>query len=78
MPATPLRSIVFLAVHLAVLAMAAPAHAASPDAPAARSIALPSGPLGRNLSTVAVETGIALSFDPALTAGLRSPPLSGS
>ncbi|MEG0885721.1 MAG: TonB-dependent receptor plug domain-containing protein, partial [Janthinobacterium sp.] len=78
MPAAPLRSIVFLAVHLAVLAMAAPAHAAASDAPAARSIALPAGPLGRNLSTLAVEAGIALSFDPALTAGLSSPALSGS
>lgn len=78
MPAAPLRSIVFLSVHLAVLAMAAPAHAASLDAPAARSIELPAGPLGRNLSTLAVEAGIALSFDPALTAGLSSPPLSGS
>ena len=78
MSAAPFRSIVFLSVHLAVLAMAAPAHAASPDAPAARSIALPAGPLGRNLSTLAVETGIALSFDPALTAGLSSPALSGS
>lgn len=78
MPAAPLRSIVFLSVHLAVLAMAAPAHAASLDTPAARSIVLPAGPLGRNLSTVAVDAGIALSFDPALTAGLNSPALSGS
>lgn len=36
------------------------------------------GPLGRALSTFAMDSGIALSFDPALTEGLVSPGLRGS
>jgi iron complex outermembrane receptor protein len=42
-----------------------------------RAYQLPAGPLGRNLSTVAGGAGLALSFDPALTAGRSSPALSG-
>ena len=37
-----------------------------------------SGPLGPTLSRLAVNAGLALSFDPALTEGLNSPRLSGS
>jgi hypothetical protein len=40
-------------------------------------IDLPAGPLGRALSTFASQRGIALSFDPALTAGLLAPALHG-
>lgn len=38
---------------------------------------IPAGPLGRNLSTVAAEAGIALAFDPALTQGRSSPAIQG-
>ena len=38
---------------------------------------LPPGPLGRNLSTIATQNGIPLSFDPRLTEGLQSPALKG-
>ena len=78
MPATPRYSLVCLAVHLALLNLAPSASAASLDTPIARSVQLPAGPLGRTLSALAVEAGIALSFDPALTAGLSSPALNGS
>ena len=37
----------------------------------------PAGPLGRALSSVAVNAGLALSFDPALTEGKTSPALAG-
>ncbi len=66
---------------LLVLALAAtPAFAADPvslDAVPARSYDIPAGPLGRTLSSFAVEAGVALSFDPALTESLRNPPLNG-
>ncbi|MEK7944077.1 TonB-dependent receptor [Pigmentiphaga sp. YJ18] len=39
---------------------------------------IPAGPLGRTLSGVAVNAGVALSFDSALTDGLTSPEVSGS
>lgn len=48
------------------------------DAVAAKPYNIAAGPLGRNLSSFAVQAGIALSFDPALTEGLNSPALSGS
>jgi outer membrane receptor for ferric coprogen and ferric-rhodotorulic acid len=59
--------------NLANLAIAAEAPSA-----AQQTYQLPAGPLGRTLSGVAVGAGIALSFDPALTAGLNSPALQGS
>ncbi|MBB4844274.1 iron complex outermembrane receptor protein [Paucibacter oligotrophus] len=76
------------AVQLALLGMALvaalgaspAARAASPqplDAVAVQSYELPAGPLGRTLAGFAVQAGIALSFEPALTEGLRSPPLQG-
>ena len=65
---------------LAFAAATGAGHAAeSASAPAAKSsYRIPAGPLGRTLSGVAVGSGIALSFDPALTEGLTSPEVSGS
>ena len=70
------------AVRIALLSMtlaAGPAviAAEAPDA-APQTYQLPAGPLGRTLSGVAVGAGIPLSFDPALTAGLSSPALTGN
>lgn len=69
-------------LSLAVAAAAAvpAAHAAEPpsQSAASRRYDLPAGPLGVTLSRVAVEAGLALSFDPALTEGLNSPALSGT
>ncbi|HWH89878.1 MAG TPA: TonB-dependent receptor [Pseudomonas sp.] len=48
------------------------------DAGAVRAFNLPAGPLGATLSGFAVDAGIALSFQPALTEGLRSPALIGT
>ncbi|SDT22823.1 TonB-dependent receptor [Pseudomonas granadensis] len=47
------------------------------DTLALRAYAIPAGPLGATLSSFAVDAGIALSFQPALTDGLRSPALIG-
>jgi iron complex outermembrane receptor protein len=47
------------------------------DSVALRAYDIPSGPLGATLSSVAVEAGIALSFQPSLTEGLTSPALIG-
>jgi iron complex outermembrane recepter protein len=56
------------------------AHAAesSLNSSATHSYQLPAGPLGSNLVNVAASAGIALSFDPSLTAGLSSPALTGN
>ncbi len=43
-----------------------------------QEIQLPAGPLGRSLSNIAVNAGIALSFNPALTKGLSTPAVSGN
>ena len=76
-----------LAVRCALLSLAlssgvAPLTlAATPtplDAVASRTYQIAPGPLGMTLSTVAVEAGIALSFQPSLTEGLTSPGLSGT
>ena len=48
------------------------------DAAAFQTYNIPAGPLGRNLSTFAAQSGVALSFDPGLTQGLSSPVLNGS
>ncbi|RSZ55948.1 TonB-dependent siderophore receptor [Massilia atriviolacea] len=63
------------------LALAAPLAGAAPvtlDTAPLQSYKLPAGPLGRALSGFAVDAGIALSFDPALTEGLMAAPLAGS
>lgn len=65
---------------LVIALTATPAFAADPvalDAVPARSYDIPAGPLGRTLAGFAVEAGVALSFDPALTEGLLSPALRG-
>ena len=48
------------------------------DSVVSRPYEIASGPLGSTLSRVAVEAGLALSFDPALTEGLNSPRVSGN
>ncbi|WP_227459713.1 TonB-dependent siderophore receptor [Cupriavidus pauculus] len=75
------------AVRLAVLAMSLAAATLPPlaradsavqaDASARQAFDVAPGPLGRTLSSVAARSGIALSFDPALTEGLASPGVSG-
>ncbi len=65
------------AARLALLGWAlatAAVHAAGP----AQSYQIAPGPLGRALAEVAATSGVALSFDPALTQGRQSPALSGS
>ncbi|SDS89790.1 iron complex outermembrane recepter protein [Pseudomonas sp. Z003-0.4C(8344-21)] len=47
------------------------------DTLALRAYDIPAGPLGATLSSFAVDAGIALSFQPALTDGLSSPALIG-
>ncbi|WP_191487629.1 TonB-dependent receptor [Pseudomonas sp. FEN] len=69
-------------LSLALTSVATPiAVAATPaqlDSVAVRTFNIAPGPLGTTLSRFAVETGIALSFQPAMTEGLSSPGLSGS
>ena len=48
------------------------------DSVTARTYNIPAGPLGKTLSTFALDAGIALSFEPALTEGLRSDGVSGN
>jgi len=48
------------------------------DTFAARAYNIAPGPLGATLSSFAVDAGIALSFQPAITEGLLSPGLSGT
>ncbi len=65
------------AARLALLGWAlatAAVHAADP----AQSYQIAPGPLGRALAEVAATSGVALSFDPALTQGRQSPALSGN
>lgn len=75
------------AIRAALLGMAFAAAASvgalAADAPALEATAakpynIPAGALGRTLSSFAVNAGIALSFDPALTEGLTSPALVGT
>lgn len=61
----------------AVCPIALAAVPAQLDAVAVRAYDMPSGPLGAALSSVAVDAGIALSFQPSLTEGLVSPGLTG-
>lgn len=76
------------ALHAALISLALvfaatgpAAHAAETSAldnPATKPYRIDAGPLGRALSAAAVNAGIALSFEPALTDGLLSPALMGS
>lgn len=68
-------AVVSLAIGTAVVTTPALAQT---TAAAPQSYQLAAGPLGRTLSAVAVGAGLPLSFDPALTAGIDSPALSGS
>ncbi|WP_024889358.1 TonB-dependent receptor [Luteimonas huabeiensis] len=71
----PLRaSLLAAAVAALALPAALPVAAAVPGA---STLDLPAGPLGEALSRFASQRGIALSFDPALTAGLQAPALRG-
>ncbi|MDZ7855876.1 TonB-dependent receptor [Sphaerotilus sp.] len=70
-----------LAVVAASAALAPAAHAAEPpalDNTATKTYRIEAGPLGRALSAAAVTSGLALSFDPALTEGRNSPALAGN
>jgi iron complex outermembrane receptor protein len=72
------RTLLALALGtLAAGATLAAAESVSLDASAAKRYELPAGPLGRTLAQFAVENRMALSFEPSLTDGLRSPALSG-
>ena len=73
-----LISMTLAAGHAASVNAASAANSTEAPAAAQQTYQLPAGPLGRALSGVAVGAGIALSFDPALTAGLSSPGLQGS
>ena len=53
-------------------------HAAESAPAAAQHYQIPAGPLGRAVAEVAASSGMALSFDPALTQGLNSPAVAGS
>lgn len=65
-----------LRAHLLAAAIAAvPLLAPAADAAAQDPTQMHAAPLGRALSTFASERGIALSFDPALTAGRQAGPL---
>lgn len=82
------RSPLATAVHIAlgtllVIAPPAPLLAASASAqaqnsPNTRTYAIPAGPLGNALTTLAAQAGVLLSFDPALAAGKTSPTLNGA
>ncbi|MFW0755179.1 TonB-dependent siderophore receptor [Pseudomonas sp. H11T01] len=85
----PLRSdrSLKLAIRSAMLSLALTAAtspnswAAAPaqlDAVATRTYDIAAGPLGQTLASFAIDSGIALSFQPALTEGLTSPGLSGT
>lgn len=70
-----------LCVGIAIAAAAtatAPAAWAQSAAQAPRSYDIPAGALGPTLSRYAGAAGVTLSFEPALTEGLRSPGLQGS
>lgn len=67
-----------LALLLAAALPAVPAHAQETPQQARRTYAIAAGPLEDALTRFAATAGIALSFDPALVAGLRSAGLNGS
>jgi iron complex outermembrane receptor protein len=72
------------AAHIMLLGFVVAASASQAASPApletleTRDYQLPAGPLGLNLATFAVRSGVALSFDPALTTGLNSPAVAGN
>ncbi|MFL9924007.1 TonB-dependent siderophore receptor [Herbaspirillum lusitanum] len=76
------RQKVLVSVLLAALSAGAAwsdrVYAAGSLDAAAKTYNIPAGPLGKTLSTFALDAGIALSFEPALTEGLNSPGVSGT
>jgi iron complex outermembrane receptor protein len=83
---TPLqRTLIAMAVGTTLLASAgakaadgtAPNQAHALEAERTQRYDIPAGALGRALSRFAVTSGIALSFEPALTEGRTSPALTG-
>lgn len=69
-----LLSLILIAVACPLAIAGEPAQL---DTLALRAYDIPAGPLGATLSSFAVDAGIALSFQPALTDGLSSPALIG-
>lgn len=57
-------------------AQSAPAAIPLPHA-STRQYDIPAGPLGRSLAEFATQSGLLLSFNPALTSGLHAPALQG-
>ena len=82
-PGIAARNPLTLALQAATLALAAAtalpvmAQVAEPAASVKKSYHIPAGPLGRALSTFAMEAGVLLSFDPALTANKQTQGLRG-
>ncbi len=71
--------VLWLSAALAALAGAPVAYAADAGASArVQTFSVAPGPLELALSQLAVQAGLALSFDPALTQGLRTAGLQGS
>ncbi|MCH7336698.1 TonB-dependent receptor [Acinetobacter sp. NIPH 2699] len=73
---TALTKAIQIAVLSAVLGISVTAHAA--DAQAQQHYEIKSGQLGQALSSFAMQSGMALSFDPALTKGRNTQGLKGS
>lgn len=69
---------VALVLLLAAALPAAPLHAQETAQQTRKTYAIAAGPLEDALTRFAASAGIALSFDPALVAGLHSPGLNGS
>lgn len=67
-----------LALSFAASLPATPGYAQNTAAPVRKSYAIAAGSLEDVLTRFTSAAGIALSFDPALVAGLRSPGLNGS
>lgn len=76
--AVAVRNTLFGAVLVAGAGYLLPAVAQPLDSVTLRTYEIAPGPLGRALSSFALASGVALSFEPALTEGLRSPGLSGA
>lgn len=82
-PGIAARKPLTLALQAATLALAAAtalpvmAQVTEPAASIKKSYNIPAGPLGRALSTFAMEAGVLLSFDPALAANKQTQGLRG-
>ena len=76
--AVAVRNTLFGAVLVTGAGYLLPAVAQPLDSVTLRTYEIAPGPLGRALSSFALASGVALSFEPALTEGLHSPGLSGA